>query len=262
MKLVKIEHLEETKDVYDFSVSNGHEYVANGIATHNSSLAIQLLKNFCDNSESCLYVPLEMTEKESTARLLSNLSKVPISNILQKKMSKSEKLKIKKAAKEFHKKLHKQKNSYSILSPEQDMSAEEILLMTHPYDYRVILIDYISLLKDVDGEDQWRQLAAVARLCKVYAKTHNKIVVLLVQVNDDGYIRYSKGVEEHANNAFYFVANKETREAGLLNITQKKARNQAMFDFQLAFQPETMTITDVSDSPIEENNELSDASEE
>jgi len=230
-----------------------------------SSLAIQLLKNMAENAESCVYVPLEMTEVESGARLMSNLSGISLLKILQKKLTRAEKKKVISEGKKFHAKLKKQGNMYSIMSPEEDMTAEEILLMLQPYGFRVILIDYISLLKGVDGEESWKQLSNVARMCKIYAKTHNIIVILLVQINDEGYIRYSKGVEEHANNAWYFVANKETREAGVLNITQKKARNQAMFDFQLAFEADVMRIYDMDKSTASSNEsgdteELSDMS--
>lgn len=213
-----------------------------------SALVINLLKNFTKGAESVAYVPLEMTEHESSARLMSDLSKVPISKILQKKLASGEKKAIKKAYKKYVEEMKKLGNRFTIYSPEEDMSAEEILLMLKPYNHKVIVIDYISLLKGVDDENSWQQLGKVARMCKIYAKNNNMIIVLLVQINDEGKIRYSKAVVEHANLAWFFVATDETKEAGILNIKQVKARNQPMYDFQLAFDASTMSITDVDGS--------------
>lgn len=258
MKLVKIEYLDVEKVVYDFTVTNGNEYVANGIATHNSQLAIQLCKNMSEYAESVAYVPLEMTEHESSARLMSNLSKVPMSKILQKKLAPGEKKAIKKSYMDYVTSLKKSGNRFTIFSPEEDLTAEEILLLLKPYNHKVIVIDYISLLKGVDGEDSWQQLGKVARMCKIYAKNNNVIIILLVQINKEGEVRYSKALVEHANNALFFVATDETREAGVLNIKQVKSRNQAMFDFQLANDPETMTISDIDSSYSNRSQENTD----
>lgn len=210
-----------------------------------SSLAIALLKNMALHAESVAYVPLEMTEDETMMRLASNLSSVPLSKIIQKKVTKDERAKIIQSFRDYNAKLAKNDSRYTIFSPEEDMTADEILMMLKPYNHRVILIDYISLLKGVDGDDAWQQLGKVARMCKIYAKNNNCIIILLVQISEEGKIRYSKAVQEHANNAWFFVATDASRDAGVMDIKQTKARNQSMFPFQLAFDPSVMQITDV-----------------
>lgn len=266
----KVEYVPTGFDAFDSrngGIFSGSLFLIGGTTGGGkSSLVISLLKNMSLNAESVAYVPLEMTETESMARLVSDLSQVPLQKILQKKLAKGEKKAIKKAYMKYVEKLKKAGNRFTIYSPEEDMTAEEILLMLKPYNHKVIVIDYISLLKGVDGDDAWQQLGKVARMCKIYAKNNNMIIVLLVQINKEGEVRYSKATVEHANNAWFFVATDETREAGILNIKQQKARNQAMFDFQLAFTPDTMTITDVdgnySEGQNDDTQEQDDESEE
>lgn len=222
-----------------------------------STMGIQMLKNMATYAESVAYVPLEMTEEESFMRLSANLARIPLTKIVNKNLTKNEKKKIWSSVKEYDAKVKKSGCRYTVFSPEIDMTVDEILITLKPYGHRVVLIDYISLLKGVDGEDAWQQLGKVARFCKIYAKNNNMIIILLVQVNDDGQIRYSKAVVEHANNAFFWVTTDESRENGIIQIKQKKARNQQMFDFQLKFQPEFMSFTDIDedDEPLEKSSD-------
>jgi hypothetical protein len=135
------------------------------------------------------------------------------------------------------------------------MTIEDILASTYPYNSRVLIIDYISLLKGVDGDDAWQKLGAVARYCKVYAETHNKIIILLAQLSDEGMIRYSKAIFEHANYAWKFVATAATREQEIINIEQAKARNGRLFPFTLKSTLSNMRIRDLD---IEEKEALHD----
>jgi replicative DNA helicase len=232
-----------------------------------SSVAIALLINMTRLAgENCCYVPLEMTEEESMTRILANVSGVPLTKINQKKLSKAETKKVIGGYKAFSGDLKKHDCRYTIFSPEEDLGIEEILLLLKPYGYRVIIIDYISLLKGVDGDDSWQQLGKVARFCKVWAKNNNCIVILLAQVSEEGKIRYARAVGEHASNAWTWVATDETRESGLLQIRQFKARNQQMFSFDLRFDAELMRVYDVDDKELSSGASsdayISDVSEE
>jgi len=132
------------------------------------------------------------------------------------------------------------------------MSAEEILPIASSYGARIVIIDYISLLKGVGGDDQWQKLSDVARYCKIWASNNNKIVVLLAQLSEDGKIRYSRAIAEHSDYAWVFVSNKETRENEILNIEQLKGRNVELFPFSLRATMNTMRIGDLSEEEVEE----------
>lgn len=220
-----------------------------------SSLAAQLGVNFASLGEDVTFVPLEMTKKEMASRILANASGIDVRKILFGKMSPREKKVFWKAYKKFVVNTKNAGGTFRIFKPDVDMTIEEILASTYPYNSRVIVIDYISLLKGVDGDDAWQKLGAVARYCKVYAETHNKIIILLAQLSDEGMIRYSKAIFEHANYAWKFVATAATREQEIINIEQAKARNGRLFPFTLKSTLSNMRIRDLD---LEEKEALSD----
>lgn len=198
-----------------------------------STLAAQLGINWADMGETVTMVPLEMSKKEMTARLMANAASIDVRKILFGKMSDGEKKKYLKAYRRFVINKKKKGGSFRVFKPSSDMTIQEILAAVYPFGSRVVIIDYISLLKDVDGDDAWQKLGAVARYCKVYAEAHNMIIVLLAQVSDEGVIRYARAIAEHANYAWKFVASDATREHEIINIDQLKARNGRMFPFTL-----------------------------
>lgn len=207
-----------------------------------STLASQLGINWSNMGENVCMVPLEMTEEEMTARLMANAAELDVRKILFRKLSEGEEQKYKKAYRKFVLKRKEAGGSLTFFKPKSDMTIEEILACTYTLNPRIVVIDYISLLKGVDGDDQWQKLGAVARYCKVYAETHNIIVVLLCQVSEEGKIRYAQSIKEHSNYCWTFVSTKESREAGIMSITQLKARNGEMYDFNLKTRLDVMRI--------------------
>lgn len=193
---------------------------------------IQLLINMSAYEPACL-VSLEMTKQECGARILANLGGVKLNKFSAGNLTKEEK---DRAAKGYSKWVKEQKardTRYTIWSPDEDVSIEEILYGLLPFGYRVIVVDYMGLLKGVDGDDQWRQLGNAARFAKVFAKTHDVIVIILCQISEEGKIRYAKAMAEHANIAWLWVYTEVSRETGIIDVVQHKARNQDPRPFQL-----------------------------
>jgi replicative DNA helicase len=210
-----------------------------------STLAAQLGINWADMGEDVTMIPLEMSEDEMTARLMANAAGLDVRKILFQRLSEDEKVLYWKAYKKFVKRKKKVEGTFRVFKPKSDMTIEEILATVYPLGSRVVIIDYISLLKGVDGDDAWQKLGAVARYCKIYAEMHNIIIVLLCQVSDDGVIRYARSIAEHANYAWKFVATAATREHEIINSEQLKARNGRMYDFTLRAEMATMRIRDL-----------------
>lgn len=226
--------------------------VAGSTGGGKSTLAAQFGINWMQMGEDVTFVPLEMSKKEMAARVMANASDIDVRKILFGKMSENEKLKYWKAYKKFVLRGKKQGGTFRVFKPKSDMTIEEIMASTYPFGSRIIIIDYISLLKDVDGDDAWQKLGAVARYCKVYAETHNKIVVLLAQLSEEGQVRYARSLLEHSNYAWKFVATASTREQEIINIEQGKARNGRMFDFTLKATMATMRVRDLDESERED----------
>ncbi|QJT70865.1 DNA helicase [Vibrio phage vB_VcorM_GR7B] len=215
-----------------------------------STMAGQLAVNFTRRGHSTCMVPLEMTEEEMMARVIANVSGIDVRKFLLGKLSKGEKKKADKCFKKYEKEIARVDAGYDIFEPEEDMSAEEILMMLKPYGHKVIIIDYISLLKGVDGDDSWQQLGKVARFCKIWAKNNNAIVILLAQLSDEGSIRYSRAIVEHANNAWFWTMTDEDKEKGIAEIRQAKARNHSPHPFPLQVEFASMRFMDVGDAEL------------
>ncbi len=219
-----------------------------------STLALDIcLNTTMIASEDAALVSLEMTDDETVARYLANRTGIELGKFVQYKLAKGERKLVKQKYKEHVEKLKGQDTRFTIYSPDEDVSIEETLLLLKPYGYKVIIIDYISLLKGADGEDMWRQLGKIARFAKIYAKINKIIVVLLCQINDEGAIRYSKAISEHSNNAWFFVMNEESRESGIIEIKQPKARNQDPTPFSLKIDFARMRVSDVDAEDTMEN---------
>ena len=117
--------------------------------------SVQLLKNMSLYAPTCL-VPLEMGKEAMTARLASNVSGINVGKILQKKLTEGEVKKVKKSFRKWETQLEEQDSRYSILEPEYDVTIEEILYGVQHLGFKVVLIDYISLLKGELGMNSGR----------------------------------------------------------------------------------------------------------
>lgn len=210
-----------------------------------STMAINLAHNMTLAGEDVCVVPLEMTEQQMTARLFGLRTAIDVGKISQAKLATGEKKKVVGTYKDYVSILKESGTRLTVFAPEEDMSIEEILMMLKPYGYRVIVIDYISLLRGADDDDQAKKLGAIARFAKVFAKNNNCIVILLAQLDDKTKnIRYARAIREHANNAWFWFAPEEEEEMSLLEIRQVKARNQKRFNFNVVSHNKSMLITD------------------
>ena len=140
---------------------------------------------------------------------------------------------------------------YTIFKPKEDLTIEELMASLHTYKSDVIYVDYITLLKGADGDDQWRKLGQIARFSKIYAENYNKVVVLLAQVTDEGKLRYSQTIKEHTSLSLTFVATKETKEKGYLNIEVPKSRNQVDRPFTLRIDYAKMQVRDLEPEELQ-----------
>jgi len=212
-----------------------------------SVLANQLAKNMAELGYKVLLVPLEMTRLEMSGRLTANVAKMDVTRVLQKRLASGEKdLAFAKMKRWMHKvKLAGGRLTY--FDPGEDLDLEEIFAASNSYDCDVVIIDYISLLKGVDGDDAWQKLGAAARTAKVNAKATNRVNVLLCQVSEDGKIRYARSISEHSNSSWVWVTDKNERAKpiGRIRVEQPKSRNSRAFPFEIGIEWAFMRVVSV-----------------
>jgi replicative DNA helicase len=212
-----------------------------------SILANQISTNQAKRGYKTVLVPLEMTDIEMVSRTISNASGLNSLDIFLKRLATGEKDVAFKRFKKLDRKIRESGGRYTIFKPKEDLTIQELLASLSSYKADVIYIDYLGLLKDADGDDQWRKMGQIARFAKQWADAHNKVVVMLVQVNEEGKLRYSQMVKEHASLAWFAVANKESKEQGLLHFEQPKSRNQSDMPFTLKILYTKMKVKDLSE---------------
>lgn len=232
--------------VLDISVDDVHEYFGNGIVSHNSLLANQLSINQSRIGYKSTMVPLEMSVKETTARILSNVSGMDSINVFLKRLASGERDLVYKRYRRFQRECQRNNGRYTIYKPKGGVTIEQLINGVDDLDSDVVYVDYISLLDGADGDDQWRKLGQIARYSKIQAERKNRVIVLLVQVDETGRVRYSQAIKEHASLAWTFVATKTSREQGYITIDMLKGRNQVMRPFTFKVDYPTMTVSDLS----------------
>ena len=165
-----------------------------------SLLAAQLSINLAEAGYKVVLVPLEMSKREMGNRLLANIGNMDLSSIRQHKLDERDKNLLSKRQRRWRKKVHDAGGRLTIFRPEEDLDIDEVYAAIAALQCDVCIIDYISLLKGIDDENQWLRLGTIARKAKVNAEITNRVNILLCQVNDEGKIRYSGAVKEHCIN--------------------------------------------------------------
>lgn len=225
--------------------SSGLFILAAYTSSLKSAMANQLVMNWYEQGYNVAKASLEMRAKQEKKRLLANMSGVPLSRITQVKMTPDDKEKLKIARIKFIDGGIQRGNRLSLLTPTEDVSLTMILDRLKPYGYKAILVDYITLLKDSDGDMQWLALSKIAREAKIYGDRNNVLIVMLAQLDEDNKIRYSRAIREHADGVWQWSVTDADREAGQFAIKQVKGRDQELITFEVQVDFTTLRITDL-----------------
>lgn len=211
-----------------------------------SVVASALAVNMASMGYKVVLVPLEMSKKEMTARIMANVCNVDLTKLLGQKFVGDEKEKIRRKFKRWSKRTKEIGGQYTIFKPDEDLTIEEIYASLSAFHADVVIIDYIGLLKGVDGDDQVRALGQVARYAKINAENTNRVNVLCCQLNDDGKIKYSRAIAEHSANCWIWKATEDSKaEGGVTKVEQLKSRNSRGFPFLMRIAYNTMRVYDV-----------------
>lgn len=200
---------------------------------------------YFNNNLDCLTVSLEMNAEKESRRLAASRSRVPLWKIAKGMLKEKDREEIKSAWKTFYRHGKKNKCRYSLFCPTRGLTIQQLLMLIKPFKYKVVAIDYVSLLEGVDEKDQWKMLSSIVRQCKIFSSENKCLVILLAQLDsDDDRIRYSKGMLEHADACWTWnYSRPEQRELKEIPIQQRKARDQELFPFPLKEEFEIMRVS-------------------
>lgn len=226
-----------------------------------SSMISQMAENFANAGAHVGVVPLEMNTEEMVMRDIARAARVDMIDLLTPKQRMSLKMR-KKAFKAYKRStidMDKRGGSVKIIEPGGDVDIVTLLNEAKPFDFDVILIDYVGLLKGAEGERQWQELGNITRYCKIWAGLNNCVVVMAAQLSAEGILRYSRGMEEHASYAWSWIPDALTEVTNIVNVSQRKARQARQFDFLMHMNLAHMHIRDVTREEEANYNDLRDA---
>lgn len=214
-----------------------------------SAMAQQLWFNMYYSGYNTLYLSLEMPFEECVYRLFGKLTGVAQDKWMHALSTPKERRDALLKFDQFQAHGKKTGTRASILSVvDEDMTFEGVTGIVQAQKPDVVILDYMSLLADADAQDQWKTMSRIARKCKMLARKLKCVFILLMQMNEDESMRYSKGPSEHADYWWSWVLTDKDRESGMLTIRQRKCRKGRLFPFPLAVNMASGQIHD----PIDE----------
>lgn len=197
-----------------------------------SSLALDMAIKMKMKGARVCFVPLEMSIEQNLLRIGSNLTKIPIVEIVNNLKSYYRPImhKVDKLLEETD----DNPSCFHFYEPEVDETVVDILNTLKVGKYDIIIVDYIGLTAPLDSNEA-KDLGLASRFAKVYATANKTIVCYLAQLDEEkARVRYARKLVEDASNAWIWKQTKEeVAELGYIQITQKKARNQDPFSFKL-----------------------------
>lgn len=215
-----------------------------------STVSTQLAINFARQGYKVVLVPLEMSKKEMGNRILANIGNMELSKIRQHKLDEREKILLTKRQKRWRKQVYSAGGRLTIFKPEADLDIDEVYAAVSGLKCDVVIVDYISLLKGIDDENQWLRLGTIARKAKINAEVTNRVNIMVCQVSDEGKIRYSGAIREHSNAAWVWTPNEEEKKSGMIRVEQIKSRNSEPFPFNLKIIWNKMQVESVEEADI------------
>jgi len=224
----------------DLFIPASHKKGGKSILTLNMTSNMYRLNNV-----NVIYIPLEMNKQETAERLISHLSGVEHNKIRTKTSGSLEVSAMQKAWRRF--KAHGLKhNCRFTVWPATHTSISQLRIKLKPFKYNVIVIDYINLLDHPQSDKlkDWEKLNDLARELKLLTKDLNALIIAPTQMNEDGTLRYARGLAEHANTVWTWKYGEEEQGTHIITVDQPAVRGWAPFKFQLLEDFSRMTITD------------------
>lgn len=216
-----------------------------------STIAMNICRHmYLVNNLSTFRITLEMQEIQETQRLMSHLTGIPLKRFSQAKLNADDKRKIRDAKKRMDAHGKKHGINYTTHSPKGNLSMDDCLRLAKPFGYKVIVIDYVGLLEEEEGSDQWKSLMNAARTAKNFTRETGTLVILLAQLDDEKEkLRYSKGMKEHADVLWQWnYAKPEQRELKIIPMEVSKDRDGELMRFELAERFDIMSAFNMDDA--------------
>jgi replicative DNA helicase len=215
----------------DFFVVASHAKGGKSIMSLNMCVNMYLKFNL-----NIIMFSLEMRAWEVTERIMACLTGIEHGRFRQRLLNDVERRLAEKSWRDFNE--HGLKNNCRFtLKDTTSLTVPEFKLECKNRGYDVACIDYINLMRIPNQKgtmQDWERISVLGRDLKEATKECNLMIMAPTQMNDDGQLRYSKALLEHANTVWTWTSkDEETRATHQLKINQPVVRGWAPFQFML-----------------------------
>ncbi|MGQ9659346.1 MAG: replicative DNA helicase [Thermochromatium sp.] len=248
-QIVAIESLGE-RQVYDLTIPETHNFVANDICVHNTAFAMNVAENVAIQSRRPVAVfSMEMPGAALAMRLMSSLGRIDQHRVRTGKLEDDEWPRLTSAVNLLSETLIFIDDTPA-LSP-IEVRARARRLKREQGDLALIVIDYLQLMQAPGvGENRATEISAISRALKGLAKELNVPVIALSQLNRSleqrpnkrpvmSDLRESGAIEQDADLIVFIyrdeVYNKDSSDKGIAEIIIGKQRNGPIGTVRLTF---------------------------
>lgn len=168
--------------------------IAGGPADGKSAFMQNLLESAASAGAKTDVYQLEMPIEEQALRFLASDAMLDSGNLMMGLMTHGEQMALAESVKRL-------KKAGTCFVNTDSASAEDIIADIEAGDARVVMLDYIQLLEVNQSKSETRELAIsrIARDLKRVAKRKGVTILTGSQLNDDGKLRESRAIGQHAD---------------------------------------------------------------
>lgn len=189
-EVVSIEYVGK-QQVYDLTIPQTHNFVANDICVHNTAFSLCVACNIARESKLPIAIfSLEMSREQLTQRLLSGEARIPSNRLRSGRIAQNEFGQLIDGVEKLSE-LPIYIDDTANLTVMQMRSQVRRLQAQSKDPLGLVLIDYLQLMEGGDNDNRVQQLSKMTRSLKGLARELNVPIVALSQL--------SRGVEQRTN---------------------------------------------------------------
>ncbi|MCK5876192.1 MAG: replicative DNA helicase [Candidatus Marithrix sp.] len=241
------------KQVYDLTIPDTHNFIANDICVHNTAFAMNIAAHAAvEKHETVAVFSMEMSNEQLAMRLISSIAEVNLQSVRTGQLNDADWPKLTKAISKLS------ESSLFIdetpaLSP-TELRARARRLAREQGQLSLIVVDYLQLMQvPENNESRTNEVSEISRSLKSLAKELNVPVLALSQLNRSleqrtdkrpkmSDLRESGSIEQDADLIVFIyrdeVYNEESPDRGTAEIIISKQRNGPIGTSRLNFRGE------------------------
>lgn len=238
------------KPVYDLTIADTHNFVANDICVHNTSLAMNMAENVALRSQLPVAVfSMEMSNEQLAMRLIASLARINLQKVRTGKLNDDDWPKLTAAISQLQETLLFIDDTPA-LNP-TELRARVRRLAREQGELGLVVIDYLQLMQIADNkENRAVEVSEISRSLKALAKELNVPVIALSQLNRSleqrpdkrprmSDLRESGSIEQDSDLILFIyrddVYNDKSEHKGIAEVIIAKQRNGPIGSTQLTF---------------------------